>query len=43
MPLKKECVPLKNVEIIAKLNLELKCALLSHCRHCGVQLGPRLG
>ena len=27
--LKKECVPLKNAEIIAKLNLEQKCALLS--------------
>ena len=27
--LKKECIPLKNAEIIAKLNLEQKCALLS--------------
>ena len=27
--LKKECVPVKNAEIIAKLNLEQKCALLS--------------
>ena len=34
---------MKNTEITAKLNLEQKCALLSHCRHCGVQLGSCLG